>query len=843
MKRNLLLASVLILLTMFSACNPAKHKITVDISKGSWFFHQKDSDKILKAKVPGSVHMDLLRNGEIPDPYYRDNEEKLQWIGERDWVYETEFDVSREIIGRENLEMVFKGLDTYADVYLNDSLILKADNFFREWVVDVKSLLKDKGNKLVVSFTAPGKIEINKKASDDTPLEYLYSYTRKPAYHYGWDWGPVFVTQGIWKPVLIEAWDNARLNDVQMVQSSLNDEKAELKFVYEVEADKDIDVTVSAECDNTGKKEEKTFNVKKGINKLEFPFTVDKPKRWWSHGLGEPYLYTFSFDLKIDGNVIDSRSDRAGLRTLKLVQKPDSVGKTFYFELNGVPVFMKGANYIPQDMFLNRPTPETYETTIKNAVDANMNMLRVWGGGFYENDIFYDLCDENGLLVWQDFMYACAMYPGDDDFLNNVKEETIQNVKRLRNHPSIALWCGNNENYIGWQDWRWSDRYSKEDSAKVWHDYEKLFHKLIPDVIKEYDPGRDYWPSSPLFGWGYPVNTEGDVHYWGIWHAQEPFENFKKPEFIGRFMSEYGFQSLPEMSSIKKFTLPEDRDISSKVMKMHQKHRIGYPVIDKYMKWYYRWPKDFEAYVYVSQLLQSFGIDMAIETHRRSMPHCMGTLYWQLNDCYPVASWASVDVYNKWKALHYKVRDIYKEVLVSPDVEDGKLNVYVVSDALQPKEAGLMVRLYDFNGKLLKENKENVTIKPNASRIYFSVNADKYLRGIDKRRVVLVAEVKEGEKQIAQNHFFFVYPKDLNLRKADITLSSEKISDGYRLTLTTDKFAKEVFLSTDDGNGFFTKNFFDLIPGRPVTLVYETDKKTENIKDFIHIYSLVDSYD
>ena len=814
----------------------------MDLSNSKWTFHEKGSDKVLHARVPGCVQMDLMANGEIPDPYYRTNEDSLQWIGEKDWVYRTEFSVEPGMFERENLELVFKGLDTYADVYLNNAPVLKADNFFREWRVDTKPLLKQGKNTLEIRFSSPVKVGEKKKEESKIPLEYEYAYTRKPAYHFGWDWGPIYLTQGIWQPILLEGWDNARIRDMWINQNSLSNKKADLTLLYEIEADKEVDVEITAICENTGQKQKNVFHLKKGINKDGLFFTIKNPKRWWTNGLGDPYLYTFETEMKIAGKTVDTISGRTGLRTIKLVQKPDSLGKSFYFELNGVPVFMKGANYIPQDMFLNRPTIETYKTTIKNAVDANMNMLRIWGGGLYEKDIFYDLCDENGLLVWQDFMFACAMYPGDDHFLNNVKEEANQNVKRLRNHPSIALWCGNNENYIGWQDWGWPKQYNKEDSAKVWHDYEKLFEQLLPEIIGKYDPERPYWPSSPSTGWGGDVNTEGDVHYWGVWHGQQPFEVFEKHEKIGRFMSEYGFQSLPEMSSVKKFTQPEDWDIHSRVMLTHQKHRIGYPVIDKYIRWYYRFPMDFTGYLYVSQVLQAFGIDKAIEAHRRAMPDCMGTLYWQLNDCYPVASWSSVDYYGKWKALHYRVRDIYKKILVSPAIEKNKLNIYVVSDALQPVKGKLEMKLYDFKGKLLKLVKKNIEAAPNSSHIYYSDSPDKFLEGHAKNDVILTVKFTGNNGQQSENHFFFVYPKDLKLQKGKISFTTRRTDKGYELTFANDVFAKEVFLSTEYGNGFFTVNFFDLIPGISVKSIFRTEKDIPDLHKVVKVYSLVDSY-
>lgn len=841
-KFNFIILSLLVIFVFVNACSTSKRKMEQNLSNANWQFQQKDSTILGNATVPGSIHMDLLKNEMISDPYYRTNEKELQWIGEKDWIYTTKFDVSDELFKRDNVELIFEGLDTYASVYLNDSLVLTADNFFCEWRIQVKSLLKAKGNTMKVVFQSPVNINTQKKEGSSIPLFDDFVYTRKPAYHFGWDWGPVFITAGIWKPIIIESWNNARLTNLQIVQNSLTDDDTQLTLVYEVEADKDVSISLDVECPTIGTKVKQEAKLQKGLNWVEVPFNIKNPKRWWTNGLGEAFLYEFQTALLINGSVIDELNERIGLRTIELVQKPDSIGKSFHFELNGVPVFMKGANYIPQDLFLNRPTEKDYQTVIDNTVAANMNMLRVWGGGFYEKDIFYDLCDENGILVWQDFMFACSMYPGDEYFLESVKQEAIQNVKRLRNHPSIALWCGNNENYIGWKDWKWPGKFAEEDTAQVWEDYENLYHKLLPEVINEFDSQRFYWPSSPLFGWGYPVNTEGDVHYWGVWHAQEPFENFQKEEFVGRFMSEYGFQGCPEMSTINKFTLPEDHDINSEVMLTHQKHRIGYPVIDKYMDWYYQKPKDFEAYLYVSQVQQAFGMGIAFEAHRRAMPHCMGTLYWQINDCYPVTSWSSVDCYGKWKALHYKSRELYKEFMISPFVDGKNLDIYVVSDKLQDVNAKLELQLFDFDGHLLKKSTNDLQVLANNSKVCFSEPVEEFLKGHSNQEVVLVSMLIQDKEVLAENHFFFALPKDLKLSNTDISVESKKVSNGYELTFTSQTFAKEVFLSTEDGKGFFSNNFFDIIPGYPVKVIFSNCHYNFDAEKDLNIYSLVNSF-
>ena len=839
------LFSFFLLLTfilLYHSCDFYSPKRTIDLTKDQWHFSSTDDSLKGKAYLPGSIQMDLLKNKMIPPPYYRLNETKLQWIGKRDWIYQTTFDVPGDIYKLKNLELLFKGLDTFAKIFLNDSLVLTANNFFREWKLPVKKLLRSRNNKLKIVFRSPLKVIKKIKNEVKIPLMTDYAYVRKPAYHFGWDWGPVFVTEGVWRPVELTAWQVARIKNVWIVQKEISREKAVLDFVYQIEADAEITAKLNLKCltNNAGKN--KIVILKKGNNEIHFPFEINKPKLWWTNGLGEAFLYKFVSTLIYAGNKIDEVKSRTGLRTLRLVQKPDSLGKSFYFELNGVPVFAKGANYIPQDMFLNRPTKKNYEYIVKQAKAANMNMLRVWGGGIYEKDLFYDLCDENGILVWQDFMFACSMYPGDKEFLNNVKQEAIDNVVRLRNHPCIALWCGNNEVSQGWRDWGWQKQYSKGERKKLYGDYVKLFEELLPSVVEQYDSGRAYWPSSPLFGWGYPLKSGGDVHYWGVWHGQQPFENFNKSRYIGRFMSEYGFQSCPEMSSIKKFTKPSDWDIHSEVMLLHQKHRIGYPVIDKYIKWYFNWPKDFEAYLYVSQVLQAYGIGTAIEAHRRAMPFCMGTLYWQLNDCYPVTSWSSIDYYGKWKALHYKAQGLYKPVLISPVVKDDNLKLFIVSDKLKSLPSTLSLKLFDFNGQLLKELKKPVIIEPNTSKVYLTLKTKDFLRGADPSNIVLRISLFNNNLEIATKNFFFVKPKHLNLQKPAIEFSAVKIPGGFQLTFTSNKLAKSVFLSTEDGKGFFTKNFFDLIPDIPVKLNYKTKDKNFFPKRDIKIYSLYDSY-
>lgn len=826
-----------------------------------WKFRQFKTEKWQPATVPGCVHTDLLQNGLIPDPFYRTNEKSLQWIDKNDWEYMTEIKAGEDILAYSNLELYFKGLDTYAEVFLNDKLVLSANNMFREWSVDVKPFLKKGTNILRIHFNSPTQVGLRKLEAHGYPLpaandqsengemgdKKVSVFTRKAGYHYGWDWGPRFVTTGIWRPVMLRGWNDARLDDVQIIQEQLTDEVAQLKavatIVVSTAGEYHISLNVEGE-QNSGSARKVT--LAKGSHPVELEFTIDRPKRWWSNGLGEPYLYHIQTTLSKDHELLDQLQNSTGLRTLRIVQEPDKAGESFYVELNGVPVFMKGANYIPGDNFLNRVTLQEYERIIALAVDANMNMLRVWGGGIYEEDIFYDLCDRNGILIWQDFMFACSMYPGDDAFMENVRQEAVDNVRRLRNHPCIALWCGNNEIDVAWAQfdekggWGWKQQYNSTQRKEIWDAYDRIFHKILPGVITENDPNRFYWPSSPMAGEGKHAGYEtqsGDIHYWGVWHGLHRFEDFRK--YVGRFMSEYGFQSFPEFKSVKSYTLPSDWDIESEVMAAHQRSGIGNLRIKQYMDWYYKTPADFESFLYVGQILQAEAIRSAIETHRRWMPHNMGTLYWQINDCWPVASWSSTDYYRRWKALHYFVRNAYYEMLVSPIIEGKNIEIHVVSDRLAPIEAKMDIKLLDFKGNVLKDVSKTISIPANSSANYVTEDKNEFLNGNPAAEVFLHVQVLEGNALLSENKLYFEAPKDLKLPKPRVQHEIRTTVGGVLITLKTDVLAKNVFLSTE-GEAFFADNYFDLIPDQSMTIFCKTDMTLKEFGKQLKIRTLAD---
>ncbi|CAM3512891.1 glycoside hydrolase family 2 protein [Flavobacterium saliperosum] len=776
-----------------------------DLGKENWNFRKKGDANWLPASVPGTVHTDLFNNKVIPDPFSGTNEKQLQWIENEDWEYETTFVLSAKDFKNENIDLQFDGLDTYAEVFLNGKSVLKADNMFRIWNIEVKKQLKVGHNKITVVFQSAvrkGK-EAAKKLKYTLPGDEKI-FTRKAQYQYGWDWGPRFVTAGIWKKVQLHLWNSAQLENVRFEQQSLSDAKAQLLFTAEVN------------CRKSGKYKLKindtseTYSLKKGKNQLKISYEIKNPKRWWSNGLGEPHLYPFTISLSDKNGNLDKRELNIGLRTIELVQEKDDFGKSFYFRLNGVPVFMKGANYIPPDSFLPRAKDSVYKSIVKNAVDANMNMLRIWGGGVYGDDAFYDECDKNGILVWQDFMFACAMYPGDKAFMDNVKQEVIDNVNRLQNHPSLALWCGNNENDEGWHNWGWQKQYqySAADSTKIWNDYKKLFHELIPKTLDSLLTKEKnlYWPSSPSIGWGRKESLlQGDSHYWGVWWGMEPFEIYKKK--VGRFMSEYGFQGMPKLQAFKAFANETDLHLASETVKNHQKHPTGYQTIQTYMEREYKVPTQFEEYIYVSQLLQAEGMKTAIEAHRRAKPYCMGTLYWQLNDCWPVTSWSSVDYFGNWKAFHYQAKRSFEPILVSVAEEDNQYKVYVVSDELTPKKGRLQLELIDFKGNVLWKSTSEIQVEGNTGKEYYAI-AGKEMEKFNSKQVVLSVKLLLSDADVKSTLFYFEKPKDLELKEPKITI---RYRNENTMEISSDVLAKNVFLSVDAVH--FSDNYFDLLPG------------------------------
>lgn len=588
----------------------------------NWQFRQAGTTRWHKANVPGTVHTDLQNNKLIPDPFFRDNESRLQWIDSADWEYRLSFAVDERTLSQRYIELHFDGLDTYADIYLNNVLLLKADNMFRGWTADVKKIIKSKGNLLFIRFFSAQR-KVDSIAKSRLPLilpDNSRVYARKAQFQFGWDWGPKFIGCGIWKMISLH-----------------------------------------------------------GFNRL-----------------------------------ITTENKTPVSPFAKLIQQRDTIGTSFYFAKEGKPVYIKGANWIPADIFLPRLKSSDYRLLLQRAKDANMNMLRVWGGGVYEADEFYDTCDELGIMVWQDLMFAGGMYPGDDAFFANVKEEIKYQVNRLKHHPCIVLWCGNNEVDEAWHNWGWQGQFNLHgaDSIKVWNDYTRLFRDSLRRWINEYDGRREYISTSPKNGWGHKESfTEADSHYWGLWWGLEDWEAFETK--TGRFVSEYGMQSMPNMATVKSYTSPDDRNVNSPIIAFHQKASEGFRKLNHYVdRYFFDTTKlnrlSLDEYVYLTQCLQYYILKNSIAVHRGKYPANMGTLLWQLNDCWPVTSWSITDYSRQPKAAWYAVKEAYRD------------HILPQRDTAYPKD----LRLSKPSFTIRLSDKNHITVRSNvaAKYVYLSQN-------------------------------------------------------------------------------------------------------------------------
>lgn len=789
---------------------------------GNWQFRERGTHRYYPAQVPGTIHTDLLKQGLIPDPFYATNEAGAQWIEHKSWEYFLEFDAGKNILLHKHVELTFEGLDTYASVFLNDSLVLLADNMFRSWTLEVRNFLKPGKNRLRVVF-APAA-DTGKALA--TKLPYTLPgdekvFTRKAQYQYGWDWGPRLVTCGMYKPVYFTCWDDFRLKSLNHFIRELHDSIAVVGIIAETEGlpvkDLQLDLQIRLADAPASKPLSVSYplKAKKGTHIDTLYCTIHNPKLWYINGLGKPNLYVVGASLKVKEKTEDYKTLSLGLRTLELVLEKDLFGETFFFRLNGLPVFMKGANYIPQHSFVSEIKKKDHAVLVALAKDANMNMLRVWGGGLYEDDSFYEACDRNGILVWQDLMFACAMYPADSVFLANVKEEVRQQALRLRQHPCLALWCGNNEIDEGWHNWGWQKqyRYSVTDSAHIWSQYQQLFHDVIPNTLQLADPQTAYWPSSPSIGWGHRESlVRGDSHYWGVWWGMEPFDVYETK--VGRFMSEYGFQGMPSLRVFNSFCDTAQGRLGSDAVKAHQKHPTGYETIQRYMERDYQVPENFEHYIYVSQLLQRDAMRTAIEAHRRAKPYCMGTLYWQFNDCWPVTSWSALDNTRGKKALYYETKKLYNDLLISVGKRKSKYEIFVVSDKPQAKTASLVVMLRNTRGDTLLHRQHPIRIEANSSAVYASIGEEE-LEAFPPDEVYLSCTLTDSAGTLlASKRHFFVKPKDLRLQKPEIDIRFSVAEQA--LIITSRQLVKDLFLAEDGLPGGLSDNFIDIEPGTPV---------------------------
>lgn len=811
-----------------------------------WTFCQVGDTLWSDAKVPGTIHQDLLNHNRIPNPFYGMNEEAVQWVENEDWMYRTSFVVTEEQLNRDAAVLELDGLDTYADVFLNGALILRSDNMFVGHKVPVKSVLRKGENRLLIRFRSAVKEALPQwetngfdyPADNDHSSKRVSIYTRKAPYSYGWDWGIRLATCGIWRPVRLVFSDVARIEDYYVRQASVSASKADVDNRLEITNVTSQPVSALLKVAyhysaNDTKEVQKQIELRPGENTVSLPVMIDNPHLWMPNGWGEPSLYKFTASVSVDGVEVASQERQVGLRSIRVVMEDDEHGKSFYFEVNGHPMFAKGANFIPDDALLPNVTTERYKRIFEDVKAANMNMLRVWGGGIYEDDKFYDEADRNGILIWQDFLFACTTYPHDPLFLKRVEAEAEYNIKRLRGHASLAMWCGNNEIYEGVRYWGWKNKYTAEAFAEMNRGYDVLFRQLLPDMVKRFDSDRFYMHGSPYeANWGRPESWKiADSHNWGTWYGRKPFESFDSE--IPRFMSEYGFQAFPEMKTIRTFAEEKDFELESPVMNAHQKATIGNALIKQTMSLYYKVPVKFEDLVYVGLVLQGQGMRHGIEAHRRNRPYCMGSLFWQLNDSWPVVSWSSIDYYGNWKAMQYQSQRAFAPVLINAIKECYDLCVYLISDELQDRDdVRLTVELMDFDGKSHGKWTHSGKLSANTSMLFLKKRVDEFLSKQDAATSFLRFTLKaKNGAALADEVFYFAYPKDQKLPEARIETSVKRRGEAIEMTLKADKLARDIFIEVPVQGVRFSDNFFDLLPGQRKKITI-TSPEGYSLKDF-----------
>ncbi|MDX2111550.1 MAG: glycoside hydrolase family 2 protein [Verrucomicrobiota bacterium] len=818
----------------------------IDLS-GKWEFRGATYQNWMPAEVPGCVHTDLQRHGLISDPFFGRNELKLEWIEKSDWEYRTTFEITEEQLAPEHVELVLEGLDTLAEVLVNGRTVLKSETMFVGYSVPVKSLLKAGENLLEIRFANAMNYIEKRKA-----VHYLKEWNdpvggcsniRKEQCQFGWDWGPRLVTTGVFLPVYLESRTGNKILSCRIDQK--HSENLVNLTVYPETA---LPVTRGTYALNLSLEGKLIASVDGALS-----LDVNEPELWWPHGYGRPVLYELEVILRQPKKAPVVWKTTIGLRTIELKREADAWGESFTFVVNGRPIFAKGASWIPAHSFVTAVDDSTYENLLTSACMANMNMLRVWGGGIYEKEIFYKLCDEKGLLVWQDFMFACALYPADDYFLGLVKQEACYQIRRLRNHPSLALWCGNNE--LEW--------FTEFKEPKRRAEYDAIFNKLLPEVVALLDGSTAYWPSSPhqpeaFNKQGVEGCDAGDRHDWAVWHGLCPATHFEK--MYHRFCSEFGMQSYPAPQVAKTMVSPGQLNIFSADFENHQKHDNGNGKIFHYLSQFYRFPKDYTALSYLSQLNQAHCVKVGVEHWRRNMPRCMGALYWQLNDCWPVASWSSIDFGGKWKALQYEAKRFFAPALVTAEVV-GKVSttkgnyyhndikvvkLYTVYDGLEPLRCDLRWTLFHIVGEVLRDERKPVVLNRDESVLHEELDFSKEIAIHGHENLVMRITLERGTAVLAENTVLFTVPRFMELPKTPILTDFHFDSMGHAFLQVSSvgiKFNVQLELRDCFGPYRFSNNYFNLWSDRPSTvkLTTEVPYSRTKLRQMIQVLSLAEA--
>lgn len=850
---------------------------------GSWSFCQADEGIWRKAQVPGCNFLDLMRHGLIPDPFISLNEKKVQWVGRKDWEYKRTFELTEDELGYDEILLDAKMLDTLCDVYVNEQFLFHGDNCFIPYSHDIKPLLKPGENEIRILFHSPVKYVEERHAACPAPKNANGQdgivHIRKPQCHFGWDWGPVLPCSGITKDIGLAFVDGAKIEYLKPEQELINDTarvsvtvdvsayadreyKCEIVLIHpdgrEIRATVPIhanaqtshvaaphpDVTREAPTasylDTAGDDSAvPTDEMRSSRQTAVAECIIEHPELWWTRELSgkdmQP-LYTIQATLFADGKPVDEQSKQIGVRTIELNREQDAYGQNFQFRLNGVPLFIKGTNYIPADSFITRFDKKKLDYLLDAVVFSNMNMIRVWGGGYYESDEFYQACDERGILVWQDFPFACQAYPFfDDAFLANVKKEVAHNVRRLCHHPSLALWCGNNEIESMYYLWRNMEEYLR---------WTKLFfYDILESELRKQDAHTPYIPGSPTgisYNDGVNADNVGDTHLWNVWHGLQPMNYYRKR--MTRFCSEFGFESLPDLKAIEQFATPADYALDSDVFTAHQKCNSGNDKMIYYMVSRFHLPKRFEDYVYLSQVAQLECVADATEHWRRNKGRCNGSMYWQLNDCWGVCSWASMDYYGNYKALQYGARHFNAPLSLSIEDTDKQVKIFALNDLTTSREVELEYEIFDFTKGTLKTEKRAFCIKGLSNKKAFCLNVPAIKSRYRAKTTGIAARLYEDGKLLQQKTVLFEQEKNLKLPHANLKTSIAAEGNQLKITVKTDAFARLIKVESNRSTLPFSDNFFDILPNREktVTINVEDGMTPEELKKSIRVYSLCD---
>ena len=794
---------------------------------GRWLLNERGSEGLVECSIPGSVLSALLIHHRIQDPFFGTNEYEVREIFKKDYFFSREFEIMPELYEQERIRLCCKGIDTISRIYINNMYIGSTDNMHRTYNFDIKQYIQPGVNMIMVELLSPINFIENAKVTEGKEISYVpqgcmkgNQYIRKPHCMFGWDWGAQVPDCGIWRSIDLIGYSLVRLDDVQIIQHH-EKKKVTLDIIVRAELIRNDHYIIQAELVTPdGKVSAITETLTD--NTVTLTMEIDNPKMWWPNGFGDHPLYTVSvFALDMNGNQWDSKTYRIGLRTLSVSQERDEFGREFCFICNGVKFFAMGANYVPEDTIYSFITNERIDYLLKSAVSSNFNTIRVWGGGYYPSDTFYNLCDEYGLVVWQDMMFACNVYDLTDDFRKNIEAEVRDNVTRIRHHACLALICGNNELESAWHGWP----EVKSHSDELKRDYITMFEELIPDMIGKLAPQTFYWPSSPSSGGGFvrpDDESMGDCHYWDVWHGQKPFSEYSKHNM--RFCSEFGFQSFPSIKTIRTFTREEDRNIFSKVMESHQKNGNANGKILYYLSENFLFPKDFESLLYLSQILQALAVKHGVEHWRRNRGRTMGALFWQLNDSWPGASWSSIDYFGRWKPLQYFAKYFFAQVAGSIERKGNNVGVFIQNETRDFETRRVKISLQTMDFRLLHEAEYDVDVPPMGALKVCEIDYSDLIAGIEDSVFVEAEFFDEDGNCVSTEIDVFTAYKHLALGTSSISYSVIELADEYVIRMMAGGFAAFVELDLRYADAIFSDNYFHLTSKREKTVRLQKNK-------------------